>query len=132
MSFPELVPGTGYRSFLDVVSGTLVTGVVENISNMIQTYLTNIELFAIFGFGKHANETIIRMLRILFEPPLLLGSIYLTQAAFTTDAGDATVLLPIIMNLNMSGYITQLALLKSQFIELVRTMEHSQTLVVDS
>lgn len=123
MSLPELLPGTGYRTLIDSFTGTIVTSAIENIFSMLQVYLNNIQLFAVLGFGHTANATIVRMMRLIFEPPVLLSTIYLVEKAFVSDAGNATVFLPLLMFNSMSGYVTQTNILKNQFIEFIIGLE---------
>ena len=126
MSFPEVVPGSTYRSLLDVVTGTVVTGIVENIFSMIQVYLTNSHLFGMFGISKTGNETILRILRIIAEPPILLSTIFLTESAFVADAGTATVFMGVVLQNSLSGYLMQVLILRNQFIDFIRGMEQAQ------
>lgn len=105
------------KTLLDLTIGTIVPGVIDNLFATIQAYLTKIKLFAILNFSDSSNATLVRLLRLVIEPPVVLTSLYFTLAAFLgTDSGSApSVFLAIVLFNGMGKYLNELNLAVLQF-----------------
>lgn len=120
---PEILPGSFYRSTIDVTVGTIVPSVIETIFDMIQKSLTDNEFFTPLGISKKSNENLLRFFRIILEPPVLISSVLLVESAFVNDVSSVGLFLPVIVQYNVERYFTQLGLIKEEFIKWVESME---------
>ncbi len=120
---PDYFSGSFYRTTVDVTVGTLVPSVVETFFDMIQTSMDKNYFFQFLGLTKESNLTLTRILRIILEPPILIGSVLLVESGFVNDVASVGLFLPVVVNYNVERYFIQLGILKQQFIDWVESME---------
>jgi len=120
---PEILSGSFYRSFIDVAVGTIAPSVIETVFDMLQKQMTINHFFAFMGISPKTNKQVVRLLRILLEPPILISSVVVFESAFVQDPANVGVFLPIVVQYNIQRYFEQLAYIKGDFIDWLESME---------
>jgi hypothetical protein len=63
------------KTVLDLTLGTIVPGVIENVFGALQAYFSRIKIFSFLGITDGTNDTMVRIFRLLLEPPIVLTSL---------------------------------------------------------
>lgn len=78
------------KTTVDMLTSTISTTMVEKIFGFIQSIMIRDRVFSILGISPHTSNQITRLLRLVFEPGLVISLINLGQYFFFGNEGDYT------------------------------------------
>jgi len=113
------------KTSVDLITSTISTTMVERIFGFIQDIMIKDRMFSILGLSPQANNQVVRFLRIILEPGLVLSLLNLGQYFFFGNDGDYTggIFLTLVTFNRMSDYFHQLNIFLAELSEFVTIEE---------
>lgn len=115
------------KTILDLTLGTIVPGIIENVFGALQSYFTRVKIFSFLGVTDDTNATLVRIFRLLLEPPVVLTSLYFAINAFLGSDIDSapSIFLAIVLFGSMSRYLGEVVIVRNTFTTFVIGAEQS-------